>query len=529
MRIGTFVAALVVALFVSGQASAQTFPPQGEFYHQYDDGRSTTCPGGFMTGIGARTGAWFNAIYALCATYDSSSHQLQPAAPGVIVGYYGSSAGALHEKRCPANQAIEYIAFSEFEVRDNSLGILGDPFTMLDEIVFRCRTITTQGESVGDPVIGMTSSDALEIADMNTTHPYPSGPNVNPGFTHKERCVDGRLATGLAVAAAGSFDLPVKYNIDGIHGIGLQCAVQPPAPTPFGGSGPASAPPPEPTGPIAVGGGASFPLGPQGGGAQHDVVCATGEALVGLLGSGNLAGLTVQCARFASRAWSGAPRQEGTLGAGGGSGAVATCSRPDPVIALDGDVSSYGGIARLRLRCPGELTAYIGRNSPNSLENWSHATITCGPGNVATGIYGWTDASGAVKSFGLHCLAASAFPGAGSAAGGSGAGAGSGSSGSGMASLGDFAGTWHVTVNNGYSYTMALFVSGGVIRGNYDTGRANGQVNNGIVSGGTLTMDLSQSSVVVGSGKGRFHFDDPLHVSGTWSIGPFSGTWSATR
>ena len=88
-----FVFACLLTLVAAAPAAAQTFPPQGEFYHDLDDGHFTSCPGGFMVGIGARTGAWFNSIYALCATYDPASHQLQPAVPGLIMGWYGSGGG----------------------------------------------------------------------------------------------------------------------------------------------------------------------------------------------------------------------------------------------------------------------------------------------------------------------------------------------------------------------------------------------------------------------------------------------------
>ena len=544
---------IVLAVVSALPAAAQTFPAQGEYYHDLDGGHFTTCPGGFMVGIGARTGDWFNAIYALCATYDSASRQLVPSAPGLIFGFYASAAGNLQEKRCPQNQAIEYIAFSEFETKEIQLGVPGDPFTMLDEIVFRCRGIITQAESVNDPVIGMTSNDPLEIAGMNTKQPYPSGPNVNAGFTHRERCVDGRLATGLAVAAPGSFDQAPKYFLDGVNGIGLQCGVQPLAPPPFGGGG-APPPPPKPTQPIDISGGGSYPLGPQGGGKQIDVYCATGQVMVGLYGSGKagyLSNLYAQCAQFAGRTWSGLPIDVSSGGLGTGlfsSGTMDKCTPPNAVTSVEGDVTSLGGIARLRVRCGSEITAYMGRNSPSSLETWTHGVITCGPNNVARGIYGWLNGDGTVKSFGLHCLPANAFSGGpsgigfggssgggmgggGSGGGGSGGGGGGGggSSGGGLASLSDFAGTWHVTVNNGYSYTMTLFVSGGTISGNYDTGRANGQVSNGHMSGTNLTMTLSQSAVVVGSGTGTFHFVDPLELSGAWSIGPYSGTWTATH
>ncbi|HEY0303044.1 MAG TPA: hypothetical protein VGC36_16980, partial [Rhizomicrobium sp.] len=277
------------------------------------------------------------------------------------------------------------------------------------------------------------------------------------------------------------------------------------------------------------------PLGPQGGGRQIDIFCPTGQAMIGLYGSGkgnNMDRIDAQCARFAGRTWSGLPIQGGTLGSGAfANGTMLKCSPPNAVTALDGDVSSYGGIARLRLRCGPETTNYMGRGSPATMENWTHGVITCGPNNVARGIYGWLDASGAVKSFGLRCLPASAF--SGGPSGGSGGGGGSSGGGSGtpagLASLGDFAGTWHVTVNTGYGYTMNLSVAGGAIRGAYDVGRANGQVSNGVLSGKTLTMDLSQSAVIVGTGKGTFKFVDPLTLTGTWSMGPYSGTWTATR
>ncbi|MEJ0026908.1 MAG: hypothetical protein WDN01_12855 [Rhizomicrobium sp.] len=535
MRFIGAVFAAVLVLFTAAPAAAQTFPPQGEFYRDFESNFFTRCDGGFMVGIHARTGAWFNSIGALCATYDPASHQLVPSAPAQIMGFNGG--GVVQEKRCPPGQAIEYIAFSEFEQKDTTLGVPGDPFTMLDEIVFRCRGIVTQAESVNDPVIGMTSDDPLEIADMNTTKPYPSGPAVNPGFTHKERCVDGRLAQGLSVGVPGAFEQAPRFQIDGVHGIGLQCVVQPPVPPPFGGGSPPPPPPPPPQ-PIDTAGGASFPLGRQGGGRQIDIVCPTGKAMIGLYGSGkagNLDRLDVQCAVYAGRTWSGLPQQGGTLGSGAfPSGRMLKCTPPYAVTALDGDVSSYGGIARLRLRCGSQATDYMGRGAPNNLENWTHGTITCGPNNVATGIYGWLDASGAVQSFGLHCLPANAFSGGPSGGGGMGSASGGGaggtpSGGSSTASLNDFAGTWHVMVNSGYSYTMTLFVSGGAIRGTYDVGRANGQVNNGLLSAGTLTMDLSQTSVIVGSGKGTFKFVDPVTLKGTWSIGPFSGTWTATR
>jgi hypothetical protein len=531
-----------VALFAL-PAAAQTFPPQGEYYHDIDDGHFTTCPGGFMVGIQARTGAWFNSIAALCATYDPQSHQLQPSAPGMSMGFYGSAGGGLHEKRCPANQAIEYIAFSEFEQKDTTLGIAGAALTVLDEIVFRCRPITAQTESVSDPVIGMTSDDPLEIGGMNTTKPYPSGPGVNAGFTHKERCVDGRLATGLAVAVPGSFDEAPKYNVDGVGGIGLQCNFQPPTPSPPGGSSPPPPPPPPPVQPIDVSGGGSFPLGPQGGGHQTDLYCPTGEAMVALMGSGNannMDRLALQCAPYAGRTWSGIPQQHGALGNGSfPSGTLSACAMPGAVAAADGDVSSLGGIARLRLHCTNGVTAYMGRNAPNSLETWTHATITCGPGNVARGIYGWLQGSGAVQSFGLHCLPATAFAGAapggtstsggGGTSGGTGGGTGGSTPSAGLPALGVFTGTWHVTVNTGYSYDMNLTVSGGILHGKYDSGRANGKVSNGLLSGNTLMMDLSQSDVVVGVGKGTFQFADPFTLKGTWTMGPYGGTWIAKR
>jgi hypothetical protein len=534
------IALACLTLFAAAPAMAATsYPPQGIWEGEWQDLSrefQSSCGGGFMVGIHARTGAWFNMIGALCAKYDSASGTLVPMAPALAHGY--GSGGGVQQKQCPANQAIEYISFSEFEQRALEVGIKHDGVTLLDEIIFKCRPIGSRTAAPSDALVAMVSDDQLQVGGADTTKPYITGPDVNSGFVHKQPCGAGEFARGLAIRTWDQAEVSSGYSgkFEGVHGIGLICADAPQNPGGSLGGSPPPPPPPPPPQPIDLAGGGSYPLGPQGGGKQIDLYCPTGQAMVGLYGSGkanNMDRVELLCARFAGRMWSGLPIESGTLGTGAFSSAtMRKCTPPGAVTAVDGDVSSYGGIARLRLRCGSDATAYMGRGAPATMETWTHSVITCGPNNVARGLYGWLDASGAVKSFGLHCLPASAYGSASSGGGASGGGSGGGGSGGGGASgvsLGDFAGTWRVTVDNGYSYTMQLFVSGGVIRGSYDAGRANGQVSGGTLSGSTLTMHLSQSAVVVGSGTGTFHFTDPVDVAGTWSIGPFSGTWTAHR
>ncbi len=542
MRIWKIALACLALCAASPSMAATSYPPQGIWEGEWQ-GMSrdfqSSCDGGLMIGIHARTGAWFNMIGALCAKYDPSSGALVPMAPAQAHGF--GSGGGVQEKRCPANQAVEYISFSEFEQRALEAGIKHDGVTLLDEVIFKCRPIMSKAAAPSDALVAMVSDDQLQVADADTIKPYIVGPDVNPGFVHKEPCASGEFARGLAIRTWDQAEAGSEYSakFEGVYGIGLVCASAPLNPGGSFGGSPPPPPPPLPTQPIDISGGGSYPLGPQGGGKQIDLYCPTGQAMIGLYGSGkgnNMDRVDLQCARFAGRTWSGLPSQGGTLGTGAfSSGTMLKCTPPDAVTAIDGDLSSYGGIARLRLHCGSDVTGYMGRGAPAAMETWTHGVITCGPKNVARGIYGWLDASGAVKSFGLHCLPASAYgsAGGGSAGGGSGGGGsgggGAGGSGASGVTLNDFTGTWKVTVDNGYSYTMQLSVSGGIIRGSYDTGRANGVVSGGTLSGNTLTMHLSQSAVVVGSGTGTFRFADPLRVTGTWSIGPFNGTWQAVH
>jgi uncharacterized membrane protein YgcG len=139
----------------------------------------------------------------------------------------------------------------------------------------------------------------------------------------------------------------------------------------------------------------------------------------------------------------------------------------------------------------------------------------------------------------------SASGGSGGGSGGSGSGGSSGGSSSGGGSTApstppsppapvdavsqDFAGNWQVQVNDGSVFSMTLIAFGDKIGGNYDPTNRVGTIIDGKIKHNTLKFKWITVGSIKAGGEGEFHMDDANDLSGTWSMGFFTGTWIATR
>ncbi len=93
----------------------------------------------------------------------------------------------------------------------------------------------------------------------------------------------------------------------------------------------------------------------------------------------------------------------------------------------------------------------------------------------------------------------------------------------------DFAGNWQVHVNDGSVFPMTLVAFGNKIGGNYDPANRVGTIIDGKIKHNTLKFKWITIGSIKAGGEGEFHMDDFNDLSGTWSMGFFTGTWMATR
>jgi hypothetical protein len=93
----------------------------------------------------------------------------------------------------------------------------------------------------------------------------------------------------------------------------------------------------------------------------------------------------------------------------------------------------------------------------------------------------------------------------------------------------DFAGTWQVHVNDGSVFPMTLVAFGKKIGGSYDPTNRVGTIIDGKIKDNTLKFKWITVGSIKAGGEGEFHMDDANDLSGTWSMGFFTGTWMAMR
>jgi len=93
----------------------------------------------------------------------------------------------------------------------------------------------------------------------------------------------------------------------------------------------------------------------------------------------------------------------------------------------------------------------------------------------------------------------------------------------------DFAGNWQVQVNDGSVFPMTLIAYGKKVGGNYDPANRVGTIIDGKIKHDTLKFKWITTGSIKAGGEGEFHMDNFNDLSGTWSMGFFTGTWIATR
>ncbi len=166
-------------------------------------------------------------------------------------------------------------------------------------------------------------------------------------------------------------------------------------------------------------------------------------------------------------------------------------------------------------------TPFKGRKfaAGGSGELLAETAVSCGPGKIATGAYAYGEsyrnggeqgsrARHWITGLGLLCDPLTAVV---------------------QSSAAKFAGDWLIALNDGSTFAMKLIASGGGIAGVYDTANRNGTISDGAAVGSRLSFKWATTGSIKASGTGSFHLDAPDRISGTWTTGPVSGTWSGVR
>jgi hypothetical protein len=380
------------------------------------DNYNLSCSGGsYVAGLKLRMGAWVDQVGIMCTNFDERTGTFGRAFdPGLEMA--GGSGGAPHNFICPTGTFLDEI-FS-ISVRPGGAGDL-NLGSVLDNMVLVCRGGVPPTET---ELIVNTDSDTTGNQDMRNKVIDANTPSSGsfPAYGLDEPpkpsawCTGDRIPAGIHGSLFRNSVMSIVFNCKknplqdsgdvGTTSQGLSTDTRPP-------------PPPPPQGPIDTSSGAaSFPLG-LGSGPQIDVDCSAGEALVGLQAQGTayIDLVQIHCARFDGHAITGPLGHRGVLGSSTAAVRVADCSGPSVVVAGEGDTTSFQNlVTRVALRCSnGASSSYVGATAPVNMQTWTHRILTCGPGNVAVGIYGWLNSDRTLKAFGFRCKAASSFSGGG--------------------------------------------------------------------------------------------------------------------
>ena len=469
------------------------------------------CAAGYATGLTARTGAWFDALGVQCATFDSATGHLVPEGRTNQSGDGGG--GSPQDRSCPADEAIEYIQFSMFEVLhfDDAGATPDEPdkVTLLDDIIFRCRPVTAAApDYANDPNFLIKSDDAVSISGAHSRTPSVFGSDVNYGFSHNEICPNGEIAVGLRVVGrSGS-----ARDAGGVLQLGMDCDAVPTLAPP---STPTPVAPP-PVVPSDYAKGESIGIGLQTGYPAGSADCNSGEVMVGIGGGiqdGKISAVAPVCASGPM------PTSSSRTGPflGSSSGVGATCSSGAVYGARAAVANDDKRVIAFTLFCGTKLDPAATVGQATSIVQLT--SVVCGPGKLATGLYGWyTDAASKILAgFGFDCTATAT-----SAATSSGAGSAPPS-----APASAFAGSWIVTVPGFPPYPMQLGDDGaGGIVGSYQLASGPGTITGGTISGTTVSFSWAQGGQ---TGKGNFTLSGG-GLTGTFSFtGGASGSWTAVK
>jgi hypothetical protein len=459
-------------------------------------------PGSYLTGFDVRGGVWIDRINPICARWNRFGGQLETGYASNLPPLAWSHGGhPFPPTQCPSGTAVWGI---RFDLPSNQ-GI-----RVAENVTLTCRTLDPAHTIIKNAAKTPTSGSGRSDNDQDYATDFPV-----PSFCHDDEIAIGFEANvdqfvGEIAVHCGKY--PTKFSI-------------PTSPSAPGGipSGPIGAPPPPP--PLNLQAGDSSPVGVNTA-LRQLAACPANTALAALRGTtrNGVDSVSPICAPLVAGG-PGTPGLYGQLGSNiPGSGATYTiCDPGNWVVGIRAIVSNAPNatiperIIGFVAVCANGANApqWAGHKNPPFGMPVTSTGAGCGPGKIANGIYGWTDNQGLISGFGLRCTDA---PAAGGGGGGGGGPVGSG-----------FAGNWTVTLKDGYVFPMTLNQSGSAVSGSYDPGKRNGTISNGVVSGTALNFNWVQTGTIKGSGTGYFYLLDAHHMSGGWTFGPFSGTWSAVR
>ncbi len=452
------------------------------------DRKNQDCEAGeYLVGFHGRAGVGVDRLGAMCASWDAGSGKLGPAHESDLVMLGLSHGGRPLTKVCPPNSAIGRIDYFIPTINGEQIA---------ENLRIQCFSMEPDHRNAGYIEFRTEGSGRSDDGQLVSA---PLAICRKPG----------EIARGFA-ATTGTY----------VGLIDLRCVSFPKIGSIFG-DGTTPPPPPPPT-PITLQAGDSIPLGAHDG-RRLVAECGAGQALAGIDTSGHnqLESITAWCADIVGGGWSGVPDARGSIGSETPDAGFAhtVCNPGDWVVGARALVSNAPtpilGFAAI---CSNGRQAqqWAGHQHVPSNAPAAQSAVSCGPGKIAVGIYGYTTPDRLLHGFGLRCADRATR-------------LASGSSGSSGTTNNGFAGTWLMHLADGYTYTMTLYNQGGSIGGTYDVGRRNGTISNANVNGNTVTFTWSQNGTIKGSGTGSFHLDGPDSLSGTWTFGAFSGTWSGTR